>query len=115
MVASAIRGKRGQKLLIELAEAMDAMPVKKLIANELKCDEGVCALGVIGEKRGIKMNHIDPEDSEVVAKEFDIAEPLAKEIVFMNDEDCEYCTPEERWVRMRKWVGEQIKAKNDHI
>lgn len=35
MVASSIRGKRGQKLLKELAEAMDAMPEKKLTNGQL--------------------------------------------------------------------------------
>ena len=34
-VASAIRGKRGQKLLKELLTALDSMPKKELIANEL--------------------------------------------------------------------------------
>lgn len=39
-VASAIRGKRGQKLLRDLAAALDAMPVKALIADELQTEDG---------------------------------------------------------------------------
>lgn len=111
-VASSIRGKRGQKLLKELADAMDAMPFKKLIAEELKCEDGHCALGVVGEKRGLDLENIDPEDYEAVAKEFDIAEPLAQEIVYLNDEECRYLSPEERWKYMRDWIDEKLaKAK----
>ena len=42
-VKSAMRGKRGQAFLRELASAMDAMPVKELIADELINSEGETA------------------------------------------------------------------------
>lgn len=121
MVASAIRGKRGQQLLRELADAMDAMPVKELIAEELEVDGAHCALGVVGAKRGIDLSAIDPDDAERVSKAFNIAECLAQEIVYINDEDFSSykvvdgkwarCaeTPAERWTRVRKWVAEQVK------
>lgn len=112
MVASSIRGKRGQKLLRELAEAMDAMPEKVLIADALKVEDGAyCALGVVGEKRGINIAAIDPEDPSQVSKAFDIAECLAQEIAFVNDDDFSYGekeTPAARWIRVRKWVDEQL-------
>ena len=109
-VTSAIRGKRGQKLLKDLAEAMDAMADKKLIKYELKANGQYCALGVVGEKRGICLDDIDPEDADTIGEQFDIAVPLAQEIVFQNDEAVFFDeTPEERWKRMRKWVDEQIK------
>lgn len=108
-VASAIRGKRGQQLLKELADALDAMPEKQLIAHELKSETGYCALGVVGEKRGLNLDLIDPEQPDKVAEHFNIASQLAQEIVFQNDEACEYRTPEERWQYMRNWVAEQIK------
>lgn len=108
-VASSIRGKRGQKLLAELAEAMDSMPEKKLIKHELKCETGYCALGVVGAKRGISLDDLDPEDPDGVADAFDIAAPLAREIVFENDEQCSYMTPEERWKYMRTWVEQRLK------
>lgn len=108
-VASSIRGKRGQQLLKDLAEAMDAMPEKKLIAEKLKSKDGHCALGVVGEKRGIKMEGINPEDAERVAAEFNIAEPLAKEIVYLNDEECRESSPEERWQYMRNWIKENLR------
>jgi len=115
-VMSAIRGKRGQKLLRDLAEALDAMPEKKLIANELKANGGYCALGVLGEKRGLNLDIIDPEDSETVADQFDIAEQLAREIVYQNDEaSCSWNSPENRWKYMRNWVDEHLmKAKQEH-
>jgi hypothetical protein len=66
---------------------MDAMPVKELIANELQSKDGnYCTLGVVGAKRGIDLSSLDPEASEQVAQAFDIAEPLAQEIVYLNDE-----------------------------
>lgn len=109
-VASAIRGQRGQQLLRELAEAMDAMPDKRLIANELECEGSYCALGVVGHARGIDMRSIDPEDSEEVASVFNIARQLAKEIVFINDEAGYWQeTPERRWARVRQWVDSKIK------
>lgn len=86
-VASAIRGKRGQKLLRDLAAALDAMPEKVLAANELVSADGeFCALGVLGQCRGLDLSQLDPEDYDAVAAAFDIAAPLAQEIVYENDE-----------------------------
>ncbi len=113
-VESAMKGKRGQKFLIELAEAMDAMPVKELIANELVEQGSFCALGVVGRKRGIAIESIDPEDSRTVAEQFGIANAMAQEIVFMNDEGAWYDeTPQQRWSRMRHWVDINIRKEKD--
>ena len=112
-VASAIRGKRGQALLRELAVALDAMPVKELISEQLiSADGAFCTLGVLGAARGLAMTDVDPGDGVAVAELFGIAEALAKEVVFENDRDDGVGpmdeTPNERWTRMRKWVGENI-------
>ena len=108
-VASAIRGKRGQNLLRDMAAAMDAMPVKELIAYELVENGYYCALGVVGAARELDMEYIDPSDGEEVARKFDIAYALACEIAYINDEDGpEQETREARWHRVRKWVAEQI-------
>ncbi len=110
-VMSAMRGKRGQRLLLDLRAALDAMPEKRLIADELvNADGECCALGCVGLARGMSNLHeIDPEDAEQVAKAFDIAEPLAQEIVFENDDDWGGQTsPESRWKRMRQWVESHI-------
>lgn len=145
-VRSATRGKRGQKLLRDLLAALDAMPEKRLVADELEVsavadekhaqqwvkmfndpaaadryrkhhvetrpaeyrDGDVCALGALGRVRGLDMSGLDPGDPEGVAAAFDIASPLAREIVYMNDEGCYRETPEQRWQRMRTWVAAQI-------
>ena len=121
-VASAIRGKRGQQFLRELADGMDAMPVKELIANDLVVDGQFCAMGVVGAKRGVDMEDIDADEPDKVARAFNIAPQMAQEIAYINDE-CggnyktdengrwRYApdTPAERWNRVRKWVAEKIK------
>ena len=112
-VTSAMRGKRGRDLLLELRDALDAMPEKVLIAHELVDATGsFCTLGVIGQARGRPLKDIDPEDSDQVAKLFDIAPALAKEIVFENDEAAWYDeTPQQRWTRMRAWVDRALETR----
>ena len=110
-VDSAIRGKRGQKLLRELAAAMDAMPVKELISGELQADGAYCALGVVGAARGLSMAGVNVEDRDAVAKLFNIAPALAAEVMFENDDDYgwrDQPTPAARWTRMRAWVESNI-------
>lgn len=111
MVASATRGKRGQALFKDILIAMNGMTCKRLIAKELEQQDGaVCAIGAAGRLRRVDMAKLDPEDAETVAGRFNIADCLAREIVWENDE----CgrrkeSPEERFCRMRKWVRSQIK------
>ncbi len=136
-VNSSLKGRRGQAFLRELAAALDAMPEKRLIGESLVTSEGdYCTLGVLGAARGIDLTKIDPNDSERVAKEFGIAEALAREVVFENDEafeswkwvEVETCGPmrghweqrnrcirvekenvaELRWQHMRKWVDQNL-------
>lgn len=111
-VNSAIKGRRGQSLLAEMAIALDAMPVKRLITDELISKEGeVCALGAVAKHKGLKVDGLDPYDAGGVAATFNIAEALAKEIAFMND-DYYGETPEQRWERIRKWVSESMTVKS---
>lgn len=122
VVASAIRGKRGQLFLLEMLAALDALPVKRLAANDLEttyrvtCSqwgmfeaESVCAIGAVGKMRGIDMSALDPDDASTVAGKFGIAEPMAQEIVYMNDEGSYRETPELRFERMRAWIISQIR------
>jgi hypothetical protein len=111
-VASAIRGARGQKLLREMRDAMDAMPEKRLIAHELTNDEGEhCAMGCVAALRGLDVSTVDPEDYEAVGQLLDIAYPLACEIAYENDElPSSSDTPEGRWRWMRKWVERNLKT-----
>lgn len=128
IVASTMRGKRGQAFLKEMLTALDALPEKKLISNELEKDGAFCAIGAVGKMRGIDMSKLDPEDPDGVAGVFGISAPLAQEIVFMNDEAWHYSedengrlrkdekgeliklTPEERFEKMRKWIEKQIRT-----
>jgi|SRR5579871_446217 len=111
-VKSAIKGRRGQAFLKEMLAALDALPVKALVAHEIEDGDAVCAIGAVGKARGVDMSKIDPEDRATVAGKFGIAEALAAEIVFMNDEWEGYWkeeTPEARFTRMRAWIGSQIR------
>jgi hypothetical protein len=109
-VNSAIRGARGQAFLREMLAALDAMPEKKLIAEELvERDGAVCALGAVGKQRAMDMNTLDPEDIELVAHRFGIATALAREITWANDEMYDRITPEARYGYVREWVVKQIK------
>lgn len=110
-VASAIRGKRGQALLREMLEAMDALPEKRLVASALEAEGQFCALGTVGQKRGVDMSELDPENYETVAAKFGIATPLAQEIFWENDEAWGPGeAPEARFKRMRAWVVSNIKT-----
>ena len=106
-VASSIRGKRGQKFLRDLLDALDAMPEKKLIRDELE-DEcgGVCAIGALGKARNIDMSEVDPYDTERLGVIFNISRQLAAEVVNENDEW--RLVPEARWAHMREWVASHI-------
>jgi hypothetical protein len=87
--------------------ALDAMPAKRLIARALVQDGEACALGAVAQARGLDVSGVDPEDYEQVAKVFGIAEALAREIEFENDD---YHTTEgRRWEYMRCWVLDNIR------
>jgi hypothetical protein len=86
-VERSIRGKRGQAALRELAAAMDAMPNKTLAAESLVTADGeFCTLGVLGQARGMNMAPIDPDDWDAVARAFNLAPAMVREIVYENDE-----------------------------
>lgn len=107
-VNSAIKGHRGQALLTDMAAALDAMPIKRLISGQLISKEGeVCALGAVAKHKGINVEGIDPENQRAVCAKFNIADALAREIAYENDDEWG-ATPEERWQRMRKWVNENL-------
>ena len=107
-VASAIRGKRGQAFLREMLAALDALPEKRLIENDLEHGGEVCALGAVGKARGTPMANIDPEDQESVAAALSLPLTLACEIMFINDEAWNKERPEHRYIRVRKWVESKL-------
>lgn len=122
MVASSIKGKRGQNLLKDLLVALDEMPDKKLHSGSFKTEAGeFCTLGVLGNKRGVKMDDLVYRDSDycgyysnfcdtkLVGERFGISAPMAAEIMYMNDEWNDDCSPELRWQKMRDWIVKNIK------
>jgi hypothetical protein len=116
-VKSAIRGKRGQALLRDLLAALDAMPEKALIAEELVTPSGeVCALGCLARARGMDVSGVAPDDPENVAKLFGVSEALVQEIAFHNDDYNSWWgaraqDPAARWRRVRAWVASQLREK----
>lgn len=112
-VASAIRGKRGQAFLAEMLQAFEALPEKKLIADDLERSGAVCAIGAVGRSRGLDMSGLDPEDYENVAAAFGIPRALAQELVWLNDEETSWFrtpeTDEARFVRMRDKIASMVK------
>jgi len=121
-VASAIRSKRGQRLLRDFVTALDAMPDKKLGRGALTDGDGcMCSLGVVAAYRQLDFSDFDAGTDDYgfayqehsFSDRFDIANAMAREIMFMNDEAQRYRngseTPEQRWERMRAWAVEHIK------
>lgn len=101
-VKRATNGYHGQHLLTKLRDALDAMPVKRLITDAIKDESGdVCALGALDAT-------VESYDARDLARHFRIAWALAAEIVYENDERYQQDTPEQRWTRMRAWVEAQI-------
>lgn len=113
-VTRAVEGKRGQAFLSEMAAALDAMPVRELIAGEVVRDtEHVCALGSVAVARKLDLSEggFDIYDGREVGKAFGIARSLACEIAYENDEQGKRDeTPAQRWKRMRSWVSDQLRA-----
>lgn len=122
-VAAAIKGKRGQALLKEMEAALLALPEKRLCSGWHDAPSGeVCALGAVALKRKMdKGKHrveafaeLEREFNEDVAAnevggEFGIADAMAQEITYVNDEQGPYdATPEQRYEYMLKWVRENI-------
>ena len=113
-VKSALRGRRGQALLHDLATALDALPEKKLVDGFVRCEDGVCALGAVAQYRGVDVSDFedqDPDyfDSESLAGRLDIADALCREVMYVNDDDWCPMTPEARWRKVRDWVERQLK------
>ena len=122
-VARTISGKRGQAFLREMAAALDAMPVKELVAGDIVRDDGhVCAIGSVARARKLDVSDLDVYDGDAVGQTFGITQILAREIAYENDECGDRFvdgkrheeTPAERWQRMRKWVSEQLMDGDAH-
>lgn len=113
IIGSAMRGKRGQRFFRDLVIALDALPDKRLVANELEDEEtgAVCALGSLARHRGASLEPDDAWDHDKLGATFDIARQLAQEVMYENDEGNWRGTetPEQRWERMRAWAASAIR------
>ena len=103
-VKRSLEGKRGQALLRELIETLDAMEDKRLFPGSFATADGeFCTLGVLGARRGTKMDDLGDDedgcDTDIVGQRFGIAPAMAAEIMYMNDEYAADC-----W----KWVDVEI-------
>ena len=113
-VERAFNGKRGQSFLRDLLASLDAMPDKQLSAYEWVDSGKACALGVAALARGLEseFSELNPEDdyaAKKAARLLGIAESMAREIVFINDEGTwKTETKAERWTRVRAWVAQMI-------
>lgn len=114
-IRRATRGKRGQAFFRDLVAALDAMPAKRLIGGDLQTEDGeVCALGCLAKVKGAALQPDDTYDYDKLGKAFNIAAPLAQEVMYENDEGGPWRhpknpeTPEQRWERIRAWAAKQI-------
>lgn len=123
-VANAIRGRRGQSLLSDLAAALEAMPDKSLLRGGLSHEGEHCSIGLALRCRGhapsafMPSQPIGDEDHAYEAQEYnadiadvlDVAEVLVQEIEWENDEGGAYSeTPEQRHARMLRWAKHNLK------
>lgn len=121
-VSSAINGRRGQAFIRELGDALDAMPVKRLVTEVFKTEvpafipppladtvaPSVCALGALGMRRGLDLTRMEHKEDKEIALIFGVASALLREIEYINDEATELLTPEQRWTYVRTWVERNI-------
>ncbi len=118
-VASAIRGKKGQAFLRELLATLDAIEAQRLIGESLENEHGeVCALGAVGQARGMDLQSIDYEDYGAVATAFGINEKLAQEIMWVNDEWTRRNNVPammERYQLVRGWVLDHIRSRGQLV
>lgn len=127
-VRRAVAGKRGRAALLELEQALLALPSKRLIANHLVHDGEVCAVGAAILHR--KMQHGATLDDALAAItkiqddawEWDVtveagrahaALPymVAWRCVELNDYQFVYATPEQRYKCMLTWVRDRLAGK----
>ena len=117
---SAIRGRRGQRLLRDLIAGLNALPEPELAAGSLEDPETgcVCALGAVRLQRGPEAVPLrfDPSDPDIdwreLAEPFDISETLAHAVVAQNEYGSrrnDEQSRRRRWLSVRAWaVGHLI-------
>lgn len=126
-VASAIRGRRGQKFLRDLVSALDAMPERRLVEGAFETEAGVCAAGAVGRLRGVTLADLNPDEEKEeayycdvnspwnveAAERLDVALPLIAEVEAVNDSDYPTGDEEARWHRVRAWAMRHLKVEGE--
>ena len=138
-VKRCIAGRHGQGFLWELYQALEALPERRLITGALEAHGAYCSLGAVAWARGLPIpetlrGEVDEDLEYELAEMYEgmghmlgIKDMLAREIMWVNDEDdrLHYVegppqhryseptreeTPEERWHRVRRWVVTRLKG-----
>ena len=116
---SAIRGRRGQRLLLDLVAGLDALSVPELSAGALE-DEATgccCALGAVRRYRGAAAVPLcfDPMEKDLeppnFAEAFDVAPALAWAVVDSNEgwsDSNQESARRQRWARVRAWAVKHL-------
>ncbi len=113
---SAIRGKRGQRFLHDLVEALDALPAPELSCGSLEDAETgcCCAFGAVRRLRGPENVRLwfHPEEEDMtpdsLAEPFDVPQTLAWAVVQANEEMSSGNTEQDRrrrWTEVRAWAA----------
>ena len=122
-----LKGHKGQAALRELEAALLALPIKRLIANELENEQGeVCAVGALAKFKGkenpmlgdsfgdfdeLSVNEDDIERVTVqLAQDLGLPRMVAQAVVYENDDDWPaFMTPEQRYNKILRWVRSQLR------
>ena len=101
-VERALAGRRGQAFLTEALAALDALPERRLIADEFTDGADCCLLGAVALARGETLPN-DAEPDELGAR-LGIAPSMAAELMYVNDEWPGPESDEQRFERVRGWL-----------
>ena len=123
---SAVRGRRGQRFLQDLIDALDALPVPELSAGALEDEETgcCCAFGAVRRHRGAEAVPLgfDPMDEDQtpdgLTEPFDVSRTLAWAVVQANEECSTSNTPDarrRRFQEVRRWAVAKLCAAEEGV
>jgi hypothetical protein len=118
-LCSAIRGKRGQRFIRDLVQALDALPLPELAAGALEDEETgcCCAFGAVRRFRGAHAVPLwfHPMEEDMtpgnLAEPFNVSKTLAWAVVQANEDGMtgnNQSTRRFRWKRVRDWAVRQL-------
>lgn len=122
-----LQGRKGQAALRELETALLALPVKRLIAEEVENADGeVCTIGALAKFRGLITDEMKAQgeyDMEGVGVKLGIPRMVAWKIVEVTDiqlpDSFHYyntpVSPEYRYQKVLAWVQSQIQSADSGV